>query len=65
MPLGAHAFAAGPPGLELVGFVAATDGSTFLRGEAKGEDPAEVGRRLAADLVGRGATALLAGAAGA
>ena len=65
VPLGAHAFAAGPPGLELVGFVAATDGSTFLRGEAKGEDPAEVGRRLAADLVGRGATALLAGAAGA
>ena len=64
VPLGAHAFAAGR-GLELVGFVAAADGSAFLRGDAKGEEPAETGRRLASQLVERGATALIAGAAGA
>jgi hydroxymethylbilane synthase len=64
VPLGAHAFAAGAE-LELVGFVAAADGSTFLRGEARGEDPAETGRRLASQLVEKGATALLDGAAGA
>jgi hydroxymethylbilane synthase len=61
VPLGAHAFGAGRE-LELVGFVAATDGSRFLRGEANGEDPTETGRRLAARLVDRGAAALLAGA---
>jgi len=64
VPLGAHAFAAGDS-LELVGFVAAADGSAFLRGEASGADPAETGRRLAARLVEQGAAAILAGAAGA
>jgi hydroxymethylbilane synthase len=64
VPLGAHAMAAGDS-LELVGFVAAADGSAFLRGEASGADPGETGRRLAARLVEQGATAILAGAAGA
>jgi len=64
VPLGAHAFAAGHD-LELVGFVAAADGSAFLRGEVRGGEPSETGRRLAAQLVDKGATALLAGAAGA
>jgi hydroxymethylbilane synthase len=61
VPLGAHAFAA-RDGLDLVGFVAAKDGSVFLRGEARGEDPAETGRSLASQLAARGATALLGGA---
>ncbi len=62
VPLGAHATAAGSEGKELalVGFVAAVDGSQLLRGEARGEDPAEVARALARDLIGQGAPALLA-----
>jgi hydroxymethylbilane synthase len=60
VPLGAHATGREEGELELAGFVASADGRTFLRGEARGSDPAETGRRLAADLVARGARALLA-----
>ncbi len=59
VPLGAHAQAAGEE-LELVGFVAAADGSTLLRGEVRGSDANELGARLAKDLLARGAGALLA-----
>jgi len=59
VPLGAHAFAAGEE-LELVGFVAATDGSTMLRGEARGPDAVGTGQRLARELVSQGASRLLA-----
>ncbi|HVO11042.1 MAG TPA: hydroxymethylbilane synthase [Vicinamibacteria bacterium] len=58
VPLGAHAFAAGAE-LELVGFVAATDGGTMLRGEARGSDAVATGQRLARELVSRGASRLL------
>jgi hydroxymethylbilane synthase len=59
VPLGAHAVAADGD-LELVGFVASPDGRPLLRAEARGADPLETGRRLALQLVERGATALLA-----
>jgi hydroxymethylbilane synthase len=60
VPLGAHAFAEADGELELVGFVAAPDGRPLLRAEARGADPSETGRRLALQLVERGAKALLA-----
>jgi hydroxymethylbilane synthase len=59
VPLGAHAFATGPE-LELVGFVAATDGSSSLRGTRRGADAVALGRELAAELLARGAGPLLA-----
>jgi hydroxymethylbilane synthase len=59
VPLGAHAALSGR-GLELVGFVARTDGTQLLRGDARGEDPSGLGRSLARDLLERGAGALLA-----
>jgi hydroxymethylbilane synthase len=58
VPLGAHAFAAGEE-LELVGFVAAQDGSTVLRGEQRGLEPTAAGHTLARTLLDRGAAALL------
>jgi hydroxymethylbilane synthase len=58
VPLGAHAWTAGD-GLELVGFVAAADGSCLLRGDARGPEPAALGRALARDLLERGAAPLL------
>ncbi len=58
VPLGAHAFADGEQ-LELVGFVAAVDGSTVLRGETRGTQPAAVGEALARVLLERGARPLL------
>jgi hydroxymethylbilane synthase len=60
VPLGGHAVPA-DEGLELVGFVARTDGSELLRGERTGSDPAALGRGLAEDLLGRGAGAFLEG----
>jgi hydroxymethylbilane synthase len=59
VPLGAHAFEDGT-GLELIGLVARVDGSEVLRGETRGEDPSEVGRTLAEELLARGAGPLLA-----
>jgi len=58
VPLGAHAFAV-EGALELVAFVAATDGGGLLRGERRGSDPRVLGRALAEDLRSRGADALL------
>lgn len=59
VPLGAHA--TGDEGeLELAAFVASADGRRLIRGEARGSDPAQTGQRLAADLMARGAGALLA-----
>jgi len=58
VPLGAHAFHARPE-LELVGFVAAPDGSACLRGATRGSDPVAVGRALAEELLARGAGPLL------
>ena len=59
VPLGAYAFADGES-LELIGLVARVDGSEILRGEQRGEDPTDVGRALAEDLLARGAGPLLA-----
>jgi hydroxymethylbilane synthase len=58
VPLGAHALDGGES-LELVGFVARVDGSGMLRGERKGEEPGELGRALARELLDRGAGELL------
>jgi hydroxymethylbilane synthase len=58
VPLGAHATTKGD-GLEMVGFVARTDGSALLRGEREGDDPVDLGRGLARDLLDRGAGAFL------
>jgi hydroxymethylbilane synthase len=60
VPLGAHAVPRGE-GLELVGFVARTDGTAVLRGERSGAEPTALGRALAEDLLERGAGALLEG----
>jgi hydroxymethylbilane synthase len=58
VPLGAHASPA-PGGLRLRAFVARSDGSAILRAEDTGEDPDELGRRVAADLLARGAWQLV------
>ncbi len=43
----------------LRGLVASTDGALLYRGEAVGEEPEEVGKRLARDLLAQGAEVLL------
>ncbi len=58
VPLGAHAFVDGS-GLQLVAFVAATDGSVVLRADGRGAEPAGLGEAVAADLLARGARPLL------
>ena len=58
VPLGAHAIATGGA-LWLRGLVAREDGSAVVRGEARGTEPATVGRLLADDLLARGAGELL------
>jgi hydroxymethylbilane synthase len=58
VPLGAHAFAV-DGGLELVTFVAATEGPAFLRGARRGSNPETLGRAAAEDLRSQGAGALL------
>jgi len=58
VPLGAHA-APVSGGLRLRAFVARADGSAILRGEDTGGDPEELGRRVAADLLARGAWQLV------
>ena len=60
VPLGAHATPVGN-GLEMVGFVARTDGSALLRAERSGDEPLALGTALAEDLLGRGAGAFLEG----
>jgi hydroxymethylbilane synthase len=58
VPLGAHAAAEGGS-LHLRTFVAKPDGSAILRAEGSGADPAELGRRVAEDLIGRGGRQLV------
>ncbi|HUG52797.1 MAG TPA: hydroxymethylbilane synthase [Vicinamibacteria bacterium] len=58
VPLGAHA-SAGGGGLRLRAFVARPDGTTLLRAEDGGGDPEALGRRVAADLLARGAWQLV------
>ena len=58
VPVGALALPTGR-GVLLRGLVASTDGALVYRGEAEGEDPEEVGRRLARDLLDRGAAVVL------
>lgn len=58
VPLGAHAVANGDA-MTLRAFVADPEGRRLLRAEATAADPAELGRQVAADLLGRGAAALL------
>jgi hydroxymethylbilane synthase len=58
VPLGAHA-APASGGLRLRAFVARPDGSTILRAEDAGGDPEALGRRVAADLLARGAWQLV------
>ena len=58
VPLGAHATPASG-GLRLRAFVASADGTAILRGEDAGADPEELGRRVAADLLARGAWQLV------
>jgi hydroxymethylbilane synthase len=64
IPLGAYALLDGEV-LWLRGFVASPDGRRFVAGDARGGcgDDEALGRRLAQDLLLRGAGALLAGAA--
>lgn len=45
--------------LELQGLVAAPDGSKVVQGRDRGEDPVELGRRLAESLISQGAESLL------
>lgn len=45
--------------VRLKGLVASIDGALVYRGEAEGEDPEEVGERLARDLLGQGAAVVL------
>jgi hydroxymethylbilane synthase len=58
VPLGAHAVPNGS-GLELVAFVAASDGRGLLRGERRGGDPEALGRALADEMIAQGARALI------
>jgi hydroxymethylbilane synthase len=58
VPLGAHATPTAE-GLALRTFVARADGSTILRAEGTGGDPEELGRRVAALLIARGAWPLV------
>jgi hydroxymethylbilane synthase len=58
VPLGAHAVVS-EGAITLRAFVADPEGRRLLRAEAGGADPAELGRAVASDLLGRGAAALL------
>jgi hydroxymethylbilane synthase len=58
VPLGAYAQEEGAA-LRLRGLVARVDGTEVVSGERSGTDPEEAGRELAAELLGRGAGALL------
>ena len=58
VPVGALGVAEGD-GVRLRGVVASPDGALVYRGEAEGEEPEEVGRRLARELLERGAAVVL------
>ncbi|CAA9461678.1 MAG: Porphobilinogen deaminase [uncultured Rubrobacteraceae bacterium] len=58
VPVGALALVSGGE-IRLQGLVASPDGALLYRDEAKGGEPEEVGRRLARELLGRGAGVIL------
>jgi hydroxymethylbilane synthase len=59
VPVGALGGVAEDGGVRLRGVVASPDGALVYRGEAEGEEPEEVGERLARDLLGQGAAVVL------
>ena len=59
VPVGALGETADGAGVRLRGVVASTDGALLYRGEAVGEEPEEVGERLARDLLAQGAEVVL------
>ena len=65
VPIGAHATVAGGR-VKLLGLVAAPDGSEIVRAEAEGasSEAAEIGKRLGAELLARGARRILDGVYG-
>lgn len=58
VPVGAYATSEGGA-VRLEGVVASPDGALLYRGEAEGEEPEEVGKRLARELLERGAAVVL------
>jgi hydroxymethylbilane synthase len=58
VPVGALGVVEGPR-VRLRGVVASPDGALVYRGEVEGEEPGEVGRRLARDLLEQGAAVVL------
>ena len=58
VPVGALALVSGGE-IRIQGLVASPDGALLYRAEAEGEEPEEVGRRLARELLGRGAGLIL------
>lgn len=58
VPVGASSVVEGGK-IKLKGLVASTDGALVYRAESPGEDPEEVGRRVARDLIGQGAAIVL------
>ncbi|MDP8972961.1 MAG: hydroxymethylbilane synthase [Actinomycetota bacterium] len=59
VPVGALGEMADETRVRLRGLVASTDGALLYRGEAVGEEPEEVGERLARDLLAQGAAVVL------
>ena len=59
VPVGALGRTVDGTGVRLRGLVASTDGALLYRGEALGEEPEEVGERLARDLLVQGAGVVL------
>ena len=59
VPVGALGEMADETRVRLRGLVASTDGALLYRGEAGGEEPEEVGKRLARDLLAQGAAVVL------
>ncbi len=59
VPVGALGRMMDGTGIWLRGIVASTDGALLYCGEAKGEEPEEVGERLARDLLAQGAAVVL------
>ena len=59
LPVGAYATVDERGQLTVLGLIASIDGGHVVRRRAHGEDPAEVGRRLAADVLSAGGRSLL------
>ncbi|MEQ8716560.1 MAG: hydroxymethylbilane synthase [Acidimicrobiales bacterium] len=60
LPVGAHAVVSVHGAIVIDGLIAALDGATVVRGSSSGEEPVEVGRRLAERLLADGGRELLA-----